>query len=218
MTINAHLDHLVITAATLDEGCAFVLNSLGVEPGPGGSHEVMSTHNRLMRLGESMYLEVIAPNPSAQAPLRPRWFGMDVPGQLNKPRLATWVARARSLAQIRQRLPVDPGPIHPMRRADWKWQITIPDDGLPALEGVLPTLIEWSDERHPTDLMPDAGCRLVCLELIHSDATSVRRQLQALNMSKVVEVGVCSSEEAPGLRAVIQTPWGERTIEGHWPE
>ena len=49
MTIE--LDHLVIVADSLEQGAAWCASTLGVEPGPGGRHALMGTHNRLLRLG-----------------------------------------------------------------------------------------------------------------------------------------------------------------------
>lgn len=59
------LDHLTITAPTLESGAEFVRRSLGVDPQPGGEHPRMGTHNLLRRLGDSLFLEVIAPDPAA---------------------------------------------------------------------------------------------------------------------------------------------------------
>ena len=43
----------------------------------GGEHPRMGTHNLLLRLGDSVFLEVLSPNPDAPPPSRPRWFGLD---------------------------------------------------------------------------------------------------------------------------------------------
>jgi hypothetical protein len=44
------LDHLVISARTLDEGTQYVADTLGVAPAGGGAHPLMRTHNRLLNL------------------------------------------------------------------------------------------------------------------------------------------------------------------------
>ena len=59
----AELDHLVVSAATLAEGVAYVEEALGVAMAGGGEHAHMGTHNRLLSLGPSDYLEVIAVDP-----------------------------------------------------------------------------------------------------------------------------------------------------------
>src|SRR6185312_3978330 len=88
-----YLDHLTVAALSLDEGVAHVRRALGVEIPPGGAHPIMGTHNHLMQLGNSVFLEVIAPDPGV-TPQRPRWFGLDDPDMHRRlacsPRLLTW--------------------------------------------------------------------------------------------------------------------------------
>src|SRR5690606_18671603 len=97
MPLRSLIDHLVVTAPDLDTGAAWVKSLLGVEPVPGGGHAAMGTHNRLLKLGPSSYLEVIAVNPAAPAPTRPRWFALDELEPGEPPRLATWVVRTTDI-------------------------------------------------------------------------------------------------------------------------
>ena len=62
------IDHIAITAPTLEAGAELVYRSLGVKPQKGGEHPRMGTHNLLLRLGNSVYLEVISPDPAAKSP------------------------------------------------------------------------------------------------------------------------------------------------------
>ena len=87
------IDHIVVVASSLDIGIKYVYEKLGVMPQKGGVHEKMGTHNYLLNLGNSTYLEVIAINPDSPKPGRPRWFGLDTIETAAKPRLLTWVAR-----------------------------------------------------------------------------------------------------------------------------
>ena len=43
-------DHLVIAARSLDEGVGWCEATFGVVPGPGGTHPLMGTHNRLLKI------------------------------------------------------------------------------------------------------------------------------------------------------------------------
>ena len=95
------VDHLVIGAATLEQGAAWCEATLGVAPAPGGKHPLMSTHNRLLAIGSARfpraYLEIIAIDPQAPPPGRPCWFDLDQPGMqralAEQPMLIHWAAR-----------------------------------------------------------------------------------------------------------------------------
>ena len=64
------LDHLTIIAPSLDQGLAHVRQQLGADMPPGDKHPEMGTHNRLLRLGDDVFLELIAIDPDAAAPRR----------------------------------------------------------------------------------------------------------------------------------------------------
>ena len=92
------LDHLVISARTLDEGTQYVADTLGVAPAGGGAHPLMRTHNRLLNLWGGVYLEVIAVDPDAEAPAsgveaRPRLFALDAPETAATARRADRICR-----------------------------------------------------------------------------------------------------------------------------
>ncbi|WP_295642193.1 VOC family protein, partial [uncultured Methylibium sp.] len=76
----ARLDHLVIGADTLAQGVAWCEAELGITPGPGGRHALMSTHNRVFTIASDgytrAYAEIIAIDPDAPPPGRARWFGL----------------------------------------------------------------------------------------------------------------------------------------------
>ena len=187
------LDHLVIAAKDLDEGSAFVQNLLGVPLETGGKHTAMGTHNRLLNLGEGVYLEVITLDPDAPAPNRPRWFGMDsrdVQERLERgPTLLHWVARAKKGVSLKNFDSKETfGHITPMQRGDLSWLITIPDDGHLPADGVLPTLIDWGDAPHPTTKLPDRGLKLVKLRGLHPEPQKIKSVLAELGLQEVIEL------------------------------
>jgi Glyoxalase-like domain len=180
------IDHLIVAADTLADGAAWCEAWLGVVPQPGGRHAFMGTHNRLVNLSSPdfprCYLEIIAIDPEAPPPGRPRWFGLDAraPGP---PALIHAVARSTALDADCRRLAAQglaPGLPVAASRGDLRWRILLrPDGTLPDA----PTLIEW-DGPHPAGRLPDQGLRLRALRF---DGT-------------------------PGIVATLDTPLGPRTL------
>lgn len=185
---RSELDHLIVACATLDHGIDWVEQRLGVRPVPGGQHVAMGTHNALLRLGERIYLEVIAVDPTGPAPDRPRWFALDEPemqAQLaSGPKLITWAVRSDSLANACVRVP-DLGEIMSMSRGDFAWKIAVPETGALAWGGVLPVAIQWTESEqgdllHPCDRLPDSGCELLQLNVSHPAAVLGNGGLMAM--------------------------------------
>jgi hypothetical protein len=209
--VRCTIDHLTVTAPTLASGAEFVQCALGVAPGPGGAHPRMGTHNLLLRLGESCFLEVIAPDPAAAPPGRPRWFALDDAAARARPRLAAWVARTDDLRGCPAALLDVLGPIETMTRGAREWLITIPADGGLPWGGALPMLIEWQSPRAPAGAgLPDAGCSLASLVLGHSSPRDLDEMLKRSGLVDRIETRV----GAPGLQADIVTPQGRCTLGG----
>jgi hypothetical protein len=157
------LDHLVVAARSLDEGSAWVEAKLGVTPVPGGKHPTMGTHNRLLRIGPREFLEVMAIDPEAAAPARPRWFDLDSPlmrARLEEgPALIHWVERTTDLeAALRDYS--EPVEILSLARGPYRWRMGVPRDGRRPGHGSLATLIQWEGGMHPAEALPESGCRL----------------------------------------------------------
>jgi glyoxalase-like protein len=209
---RSQLDHIVITAPSLEAGAEYVRDALGVEPHPGGEHARMGTHNRLLRLGERVYLEVIAVNPAASPPDRPRWFRLDEPDAVRAPRLATWVARADDIRVAAAASALPPGSIEPMSRGTLEWLITVRDDGGLPLGGLAPTLIQWPEGVHPCDTMKDSGCSLVRLEAFHSEPERVRDLLQSIRFAGELGLSPIPTGEMSRIVAHIRTPSGVRRL------
>ena len=161
------LDHLIVAARALDEGAAWIEERLGVAPVPGGKHALMGTHNRLLGLGRRVYLEVIAIDPGAPAPARPRWFELDTPRMQQRleygPALIHWVMRTGAIEEDARSCP-EPLEILSLARGDYRWRIGVPADGRIPCGGRCATLIQWEGNRHPADNLPDSGCRLLDLD------------------------------------------------------
>lgn len=195
------LDHLAVAAATLEEGAEWVGDQLGVRPGPGGEHAVMGTHNRLMSIGPGVYLEVIAVDPDAPPPGRPRWFGLD--HFSGPPRLTAWVVRTEDLEAALAVAPPGSGTPLDVSRGAYSWRISVPDDGLLPLDGVAPALIQWIGGGHPCDTLPPNDLRLSHLEVAHPARLAER--LPRVDGTRYVR-------GAPRLRAILDSPEGEREL------
>jgi hypothetical protein len=206
------IDHIVITAHSLTAGAEYVRQILGVTPQFGGEHQRMGTHNALLRLGEAMYLEVIAVNPDASRPDRRRWFELDRTHAGTVPGLATWVARTNDIrsAVVESRLTL--GEIESMSRGEFNWLITIPADGSLLFGGIAPLLIQWLSETHSVDNLSDSGCSLNRLEGFHPDADKIAGMLNSIGFKGEFSVSPLPANEQPYLVAHIQTPGGVRQL------
>ena len=195
------LDHVAIAAARLEEGVAWLEAQLGVRMAPGGEHPAMGTHNRLLSLGPSEYLEVIAVDPGARSPVQARWFGLD--RFRGPPRPVAWVLRVPDLDALN--LPAAAGAPMALRRGDLAWRITVPQGGQGPFDGLYPALIEWAGP-HPAPRLPDPGVRLLELQLSHPEITALAASLPGR------DARLRFAQGAPALRLRLATPAGECLI------
>lgn len=200
------LDHLVFAVPELRAGAARVEELIGAEAAPGGRHQGLGTHNRLVGLGPGRYLEIIAIDPEQPDPGRPRWFGLD---ELAEPTLVTWCAKAvdglEPLIARGREAGIELGdPVKGSRRRPdgslLSW--TFSDPWAPRADGVVPFFIDWGRSLHPSDGLP-AVCALHTLRLEHPEPEDVRRWLAALGLDTPVARG-----HAPRVVASLDTPNG----------
>jgi Glyoxalase-like domain len=203
------IDHLVITAPSLDAGKKMLHDALGVWPQAGGKHDRMGTHNLLLRLGPALYLEIIAVNENSPSPQRPRWFELDGRARHRAPMLATWVARCNDIGTARALCDSSHGEIETMTRGKLRWEITIPSDGSLPFDGVAPTLIQWHTTDHPARSMEDRGCGLLRLQGFHPQADRINSLLVPLGLADVFSV---IPHNEPYLIAQLRTPIGLRQL------
>ena len=199
------LDHIAVAAATLEEGVAHVEAALGVALAGGGNHPHMSTHNRLLGLGPSDYLEVIAVDPDAPQVAHPRWFRLDEFS--GAPRLSNWICRVPDLAAALAMAPKAAGRAVDLARGDFRWRMGVPDDGRLPFDDSYPALIEWRGGLKPQDRLPDSGCRLARLEVAHPQAAEIAALLPLKDPRLVFVIG------QRALRATFSTPNGIRVLE-----
>ena len=198
-------DHIAVSASTLAEGVAHVEAALGVTLAGGGQHPHMATHNRLLNLGD-LYLEVIAADPAQPRPAWPRWFDLD--RFSGPPRLTNWVARCDDLAAEIALSPHGIGTPVALQRGDFRWQMAVPATGILPFDGAFPALIRWEGTAHPAPRLPDAGVRLVALDITHPDAAALTKALQG----RISDARLRLHVGPQAMQATFLTPQGIRHL------
>ncbi|GAB4285086.1 MAG: VOC family protein [Roseovarius sp.] len=199
------LDHLAIAAESLEAGREAVEAALGVALEAGGRHAHFGTHNLLLGLEGGLYLEVIAIDPEAPAPGRPRWFDLD--RFAGPPRPRAWICRCDDLDGLLAALPEAGRPLA-LARGALRWRMAVPDSGVLAYDNLFPALIAWQGGAHPAARLAPSGCALRRLVIAHPQAAALAARLAGL----LDDRRVVFAPGAPALRAEIDTPRGLRVL------
>lgn len=192
---SCRFDHLVVTAASCEQGVSWLQASSGISIPVGGHHPLMGTHNHLTALADDQFLEIIAIDPKAKTPDRARWFQLDDKAHQAKlavaPALTTWVAATNNLDEsldaVRQ-LGIDPGVPVALTRGDLHWRLALKEDGSLAYDGIFPILIEWPAEVNPVSQMQDQGIRLENLVASHPQAALLSSALERLGLAELISI------------------------------
>jgi hypothetical protein len=204
------LDHLTILTPSLAVGVDHVRACLDLDIPYGGAHPDMGTHNHLLRLSDATFLEVMAIDPAAKRPARPRWFGLDDADAVHSAwedgrRLRGWVARTRHLDAVLARHGDMLGQQMRVSRGDRSWLFAVrPDGSLPA-GGVAPSVMDWGDRGSPASAMRDLGARLMAFAIEHPDPAWVADLHRQLDIESAPQVRKGSGFR---YRATIETPRG----------
>ena len=193
---RAVIDHLVFGCDHLQNGTSFLEQTLGVGFSGGGKHTLMATHNRLLRLQDSIYFETIAIDHEAVQIHggigRKRWFSLDE--DLTKQRLAqsprplTWVVAVDDIYDAASKCGYDAGKITTMTRGDLEWMLTIAENGTLVEDGLLPSFIQWPGGRNPANKLPESGTRLQRLILQHPQPYAIEQIIDQLSIDGPIEV------------------------------
>jgi Glyoxalase-like domain len=172
------LDHITVIAPTLIEGVSHVQDCLGFAVPFGTRHDYMGTHNHRLRLGNSVYLEIVALDPEGIAPGRPRWFGLDNQEQVRSDwnegrRLRGWVANTPAIDPVISAHGSIFGDKVSLPAVRPTFDFTIPKDGTLPLTGAVPSLIDHRGDPTPMTSIPDLGARLRLLTLEHPDPAAI---------------------------------------------
>lgn len=199
------LDHLVIGVPDLAVANNWALHHFGQSVVYGGQHKGFGTHNALLGIGTSTYLEFLAPDPQQTPPASDYWMNVD---QIEAPQLIRWAARSHQIHEDAAKAAAadwELGAIVPGNRqrsdgSSLHWQLSDPNQN--SSQGILPFLIDWRDSPHPAKDLPQVG-RLLSLTLAHPEAGRIQQQLASIGIDLPV-----TSNLKPGLSALISSDQG----------
>ena len=147
-----NLDHIVFGSFTLEEGTEFVENILQAKLSDIGYHKDMGTHNRVIRISERVYLEVIAIDPEIRNINNRIWFNLDnskIQSKLKKsPQIIGYVIENKYINITKYY-----DPFFESSRDIYKWQFAMPTFNNNILDskiieaGMIPSLISWKSEK-----------------------------------------------------------------------
>ena len=210
--MNSRIDHIVIGATNLISGTKILETKLSTKFSPGGEHQIMGTHNKLWKLQSDIYLEVIANNPNVNKPSRPRWFSLDEARTKEKikhsPSALSWVLEVDNIENTVKKCGYNPGEILQISRGELTWKITVPSNGGLADNGVLPTLIEWPNDQHPSKKLTSSKVSINKLSLFHPEPNKIKNTLFNLIESDLIRV----SEGFPKIELILTTQNGKVVI------
>ncbi len=147
-----NLDHIVFGSITLEEGTEFVENILQAKLSDIGYHKDMGTHNRVIRISEKVYLEVIAIDPKINKFNNRIWFNLDNSKLQYKlkqsPQIIGYVIENNNINISKYY-----DPFFEASRDIYKWQFAMPTFSKNVLDseiietGIMPNLIAWKSDK-----------------------------------------------------------------------
>ena len=168
------LDHIVFGSSTLEEGTEFVENILQAKLSDIGYHKDMGTHNRVIRISERIYLEVIAIDPKSSNLSNKKWFNLDnskLQSKLKKsPQIIGYVIENNKMNISKYY-----DPFFGSSRDIFEWQFAMPTFNNNILDreiieaGMIPSLISWKSDK-PVYQMKKNQFELISLEIRLSES------------------------------------------------
>ena len=211
--MNSRIDHIVVGSGNLISGTNILESKLSTKFSTGGEHQIMGTHNKLLKLQSNIYLEVIANNPNADNPSRPRWFSLDdvriKKNIQHSPRALCWVLQVNNIEKTVKKCGYNPGEVLQISRGELTWKITVPSNGMLVENGVLPALIEWPSGQHPSKKLTKNNISMNTLSLFHPEPNKIKNIISNLIESNLIRV----SEGVPKIEFILTTENGKVVID-----
>ena len=196
------LDHIMWAGADLDRACSLFEHKTGVRPEPGGVHPQFGTHNRLTRLGDREYFEIIAPN---HARLVKGTFGEQFLS-LAEPRINA-VIFGRGELETLQEIYRKAGEIAEIVEGSRmtpegklvRWRMLVPQSS--PFSDWVPRFIDWLNTPHPCTIL-GGSCSLLSLGVSHPHADALGKVWRALGIDMTPVNGPSA------FSASLETPRG----------
>ena len=209
------LDHIVLAANTLEEGTSYIENKLRIKLSNIGYHKDMGTHNRVVKISKSVYLEVISIDPNCEQIKSKRWFNLDsskLQSQLRKsPRVIGYVIENTTNKILKYY-----EPFFKASRGEYKWKFAMPcnNSNISADQsyqnGIIPSLINWESEK-PINKMQDNHLNLEKIQVLLSESQSTYKNfinslgaIEKLTFSITTEKNNSSTVDYPKLKINIE--------------
>ena len=208
------LDHLTVVAPTLTHGVAHVRHCLDLDVPFGQRHAYMGTHNHVLQLGDSVYLEIVALDPDGKPPAVARWFGLDHAEAVMDDwdagrRLRGWVASAESIDHVLAGRNRVFGTKISLPWVEPRFDFSLMHEGRLPLDGAAPSIIDRRGMRRSMATMADLGARLRTFSLAHPNPAGIAALYEEFAIDRAPTIG-------PGCdlryRAQIETPAGIREL------
>ena len=209
------LDHVVVAANNLEEGTSYVENKLNVKLSNIGYHRDMGTHNRVVKISKSVYLEVISIDPSCGHLNSKRWFNLDslkLQSQLRKsPQVIGYVIENVDIKILKYY-----EPFFKASRGEYNWKFAMPGTNASILanqsylNGIIPSLINWESEK-PISKMQDNHLNLEKIQVLLSESQSTYKNfinslgaIEKLTFSITKKKNNSSMVDYPILKIIIE--------------
>ncbi len=209
------LDHIVLAANTLEEGTSYIEKKLQIKLSDIGYHNNMGTHNRVVKISKSVYLEVISIDPNSGDLRSKRWFNLDslkLQSQLRKsPRVIGYV-----IENIDTKILKYYEPFFKASRGKYKWQFAMPSNNVGMsidqshLNGIMPSLINWESEK-PINKMQNNHLNLEKIQIMLTEKQSSFKcfinslgAIEKLTFSIIKQKNKALIEDYPKLKINIE--------------
>ena len=95
-----------------------------------------------------------------------------------------------------------------MSRGDFRWKLTVPNNGDLSECGVLPVLIEWPKGKNPAEAMPESNLVLKQITLFHPSPDFIEPILSAMDIAGPINIKLGE----PAIQFIFKTPNGNTVL------